>query len=309
MWQSAEEGGSSRLIGAIGWMALRCPRPLVSLLLAPIAVYFVVVRRAAARNSRTFLAHVARHQPPDAPKFPTGLAGTFEHFRRFAQVVLDRVYFLRDPPATELITSVSGDQALLQFFAQGRGVVLLGAHLGSFEALRASGRKSAEGGLLPGPLPRIRPVMYRANARKVQAFLDAINPRLSADVIELGAPDSLLVAAQAIERGELIGILADRTIEVRRTETVDFLGRPMVLAAGPFVMALALQAPIVFGCALLENGRYRVHFDLLHDGSPIPRAERAQAIRQIMGSYARHIERHVLQHPLNWFNFHEIWAA
>ena len=52
--------------------------------------------------------------------------------------------------------------------------------------------------------------MYRQNAGALTALMDRLAPGLLADVIELGSPCAMLDAREAVERGEIVGMLADR---------------------------------------------------------------------------------------------------
>ena len=60
----------------------------------------------------------------------------------------------------------------------------MGAHMGSFEVMHSLGRRQR--GL------RVAMAMYEENARKINATLAAINPRLATDIISLGRIDAML---------------------------------------------------------------------------------------------------------------------
>jgi len=54
--------------------------------------------------------------------------------------------------------------------------------------------------------------MYEENARKINAVLAAINPRVVPDIVSLGRIDAMLNIAQRLDRGAFVGVLADRTL-------------------------------------------------------------------------------------------------
>ena len=62
----------------------------------------------------------------------------FRHIHCFATTVLGRV-FLLDGPLDRFSIQVHNGRIVLDQVASGRGCILLGSHLGSFEVLRALG--------------------------------------------------------------------------------------------------------------------------------------------------------------------------
>ena len=71
----------------------------------------------------------------------------YRHFLCFASVIHDRLYLIND--RHELFDiRVHNQQLIDDLVARGEGAFLIGAHLGSFEVLRAVGRRQ------PGPARR-----------------------------------------------------------------------------------------------------------------------------------------------------------
>ena len=97
----------------------------------------------------------------------------------FAACLLDRVFFLNNQ-VDEFEIDVQGEDVVIDIMKRGQGCLLLGAHMGSFEAIRTLGRKQRD--------LRVSLVMYEENARKINSVLNAINPSLALEVISLGRP-------------------------------------------------------------------------------------------------------------------------
>jgi len=184
--------------------------------------------------------------------------------------------------------------------ASGRGAILIGAHMGSFEVARAVGRRQ--------PDLRVAMVMYEANARKINAALAAINPSAVQDIVPLGQLDSMLQVRERLEQGTLLGVLADRTLDRDASLRLPFLGDPAELPLGPMRLAAMLKCPVLFMCGLYLGGnRYAIHFEPLADFSDVERATRDAAIRQATQDYAACLERYCRAQPYNWFNFFDFW--
>jgi predicted LPLAT superfamily acyltransferase len=184
--------------------------------------------------------------------------------------------------------------------ANGRGVLLMGAHLGSFEVMRALGRQHIDQGVIM--------LMYEENARKVNATLAAINPAAMQDIIPLGRVDSMLLAQEKLDAGHLVGMLADRGLGGDPMRELEFLGAPASFPLGPFRVAAMLKRPVMFMTGLYLGGnRYRVHFEPLADFSDVERGQRDAAIAAAQQCYVERLAHFCRAAPYNWFNFFDYW--
>ena len=213
---------------------------------------------------------------------------------------LDRVFFLARRTRSFDIR-VEGLDHVEQILGRGTGCIMLGAHLGSFEVLRSLGRQA--------PVA-VHPVMYRRNSGALTAVLDTLAPDLSANIIEIGEADSMLRAKEALERGEIVGLLADRSPQGERTILVPFLGSPAPFPVGPFILAAALGAPVVLFFGLRTGARrYTIRFEAFQDRIVLHRATREADLATIIASFASRVEEICRAHPYNWFNFFPFWEV
>src|SRR4051812_21103071 len=129
-WQTQGERGTGPAIRFMTWVALTLGRPVARLLLYPICLYYLLCSRQANLAIRTFYERAAGR--------PVGWRRVYHHYHCFASTILDRVYFLRG--RFELFDlTLHGQADFDRLLAQGRGCLLLGSHLGSFEAVRTVG--------------------------------------------------------------------------------------------------------------------------------------------------------------------------
>ena len=287
-WATRRERGSVPLIRLMVWITLRLGRPVARMVLWPVCAWFFLCAPRARKASRQWLTRVLGR--PATPR------DGWRHVWCFAECVLDRVLLLNDRMDLFEI-SMHGEDSLTGVRARHGGVFLFGAHLGSFEALRATGRALGE--------TRISLAMYEDNARKTNMVLNAINPALVVDIIGLGRPGSMLAIRERLEEGHLVGVLADRGLNSERRLTIPFLGKPARFPVGPFRLAAILKRPIVFMVGLYRgDGRYEIHFDVI--GEPDGRAG-DQAVEETMRRYVALLEHYCRSAPYNWFNFYEFW--
>ena len=290
-WVKRPERGSMALLRAMTWLSLTLGRPLARVVLVATSLYFLLFAAAARHASRAYLQR-ALGRPPR-------LAELFRHFHSFASCIHDRVYLLNDRFDLFAI-EVYGEAAINEVLAAGRGAFLMGAHLGSFELVRAVGRRQ--------PGLRVAMVMYQENAHKINAALAAINPTAVQDIIPLGRLDSMLQVQARLDEGMVLGVLGDRTLGQEPTLALPFLGQAAPFPLGPMRLAAILKRPVLFMSGLYLGGnRYAIHFERLADFTDIEREERDAAIRRAVAAYAECLERHCRAAPFNWFNFFDFW--
>lgn len=262
-WAQREERSNRALLRIMVWISLRLGRTAGRMLLRAIAAYFVAFAPDARRASRSYLARAFGR--------PAGLADVFRHILAFASTIHDRIYLLNE--RFDLFDiRVKGGELVDAALAEGRGAFLMGAHLGSFEVIRALGRTR--------PGLRVAIMMYEENARNVNAILATVNPVAKHDVISLGRADSMLKARDYLDDGCMVGMLADRTVLRDDRDSLArcaFLGTEAAFPLGPLRMAAMLQRPVIFITGLYRGGnRYDVHFETLADFSQVPREARAE---------------------------------
>ena len=289
-WSEQAERGAPAVVRLALAVALRGGRLAGVLLLWPVTLWFLASSGRARAASGEYLGQVLGR--------PARLVDVARHFHAFAQAVLDRVLILagRDQ-GIEVRTS--GLETVLARLSEGRGVILLGAHLGSFEVLRAVSRQA--------PVP-VWALMYRRNGGALTRMLDELAPWLRERVIEIGDTASMIRARECVERGEIVGVLADRAPPGHRMVRVPFLGRAASFPAGPFVLSATLGAPVVrFHAVRTGPGRYEVSFAPFMDQVVLRREHREADLRAVVGGYAAALERACRAHPFQWFNFFPFW--
>ena len=310
LWTTQQERSNPAILSFFTWIALHLGRRVARLLLPPIVLYFVFAGGAARAASRDYLRRVLGREATQRDGY--------RHVHAFASAVLDRLYFLNDRHDLFEIEVVGADvirrvmdDAMRGEPGERRGAFVMGAHIGSFEAVRAAGRNEKD--------LRVSMVMYEDNARYLNEVFAAINPRLAESIIALGRVDSMLRVKEALDDGHLVGMLPDRTLAEEAhgnaVRSATLLGGSIEIPTGPFRMAAMMRRPVVFMVGLYRGGnRYEVHYETLHDFSSL-RATEGKDRTQVMNeaievAIQRYVER--LAHfctiaPYNWFNFYDYW--
>jgi predicted LPLAT superfamily acyltransferase len=297
-WDAEQERSNVFALRVIVWIALNLGRTFARLCLWPISIYFWLAVPKARAASAQYLRKVER-----ASGRPARSLSTLKHIATFAAIVLDRVYMMAGQ-TYRFENRVENFHAMRRVHESGTSGLFIGAHLGSFEALRILGtRDPVDDTALPELT--VRMAMYEDNARKINAMLEAINPNASSFVISLGQADAMLQLQETLERGEFVGMLADRHIGESRCEMIDFLGEPAPFPIGPFRLAMVLKRPVFLMFGLYRGGnRYDIFFDSL---PPPEAANRQQQLLLWQQAYVKRIETYCKLEPYNWFNFYDFW--
>ncbi len=258
-----------------------------------LAIFYAAFDRNAKRASRAWLERVHAR--------PASWFDVYHHISIFAQVALDRIFLLKGK-TNVFNVSRTGNEHLIKLAHEGRGAILLGAHLGSFEAMRVSADEES----FPVSI-----VGHFENARMINALLSEIDPAMAENVIHVGDdPVGFALAIRdRLAQGHMIAVLGDRIGLNEKTVSVDFFGKSALFPASPFILAAALRAPVylVFGL-YYEPDRYELFCEPFAERIELPRSERGDALQRMVQKYANAVERFCRKAPDNWFNFYDFWG-
>jgi predicted LPLAT superfamily acyltransferase len=290
-WVRHRERGSLWLLKVMAFLSLRCGRSASRSILYCIAVYFFLFGPSARRHSLQYLRLALGRAPAARDRFQQILS--------FATTIHDRVYLINGQ-FEKFNISVEGEEKVLAHEPAGRGALLLGAHMGSFEVMHSLSRRQA--GL------RVAMAMYEENAHKISGILAAINPNWIADIVALGQIDAMLNIAERLDQGAYVGVLADRTLGEESAQAVTFLGREAYVPTGPMRAAAILRCPVFFMVGLYRGkNNYHVVFERVADFSAMSVGSRDLAVRAAIERYVAVLERYCRSDPYNWFNFFDFW--
>lgn len=298
-WSQLKEGGSvfgMRLLLFVH----RFGGPLVSrIFLFPVICYYVLFRRQSYHASRLYLARLhefSRAVP--APRF----WHVFAHFWSFGIALLDKLGVWTGK--ITLADVVLHNQQLMEgLLAANKGGVMLLSHLGNFEICQA----------LSESMPEFRLTVLH-HTRHAGKFNSVLNRHKEVSAITLHQVTDLdmgfaIQLGEKVGAGEFLALAGDRVAISNSASaiTIDFLGRAAPFPSGPFVLGLALQAPIVTVFCIKEAGRYHIYFETLWQGGGVKRAERKELLTELVRNYAARLEYYCQKAPLQWYNFYSFW--
>lgn len=274
------------------------------------AFFVLLIKYGGIRAAYAFLALVVVYFIPCAPRATAAVwdycrrrlgygrwkaaLALFRHYYRFGQTIIDKVA-IGGGAAGRYDFRFDNYDAFIALLESGKGILMLGAHVGCWEAgARFFGKYGR----------KINIVMYDAEYARIREVVERHTGVHGYKVIPINGStlDTMLRIKVALNGGEYVCFQGDRYLSPRHTLRRTFLGSEARFPEGPFLLGSKLQVPVVVYYAMRERGRrYRFHFEqLAREGERLSSEE-------LLGRYTASLEAVVRRYPEQWFNFYDFW--
>jgi predicted LPLAT superfamily acyltransferase len=289
-WSEKKERSNPATLKLICWIALNTSRFIARLWLYPITLYFYLTSAQVRIASKNYLRRI-----PTLTGNPWQVA---KHIFYFSSTILDRVYFLTDQ-FHRFEIKIHGIEHIEAQQASGKGCILLGAHLGSFELLRALAVQSK----MPFKI-----LMYQDHNAMITQIFNSLNPAVAKSVINLASNSAMLKMNECLAAGDMVGMLGDRYVKTDKKLSYPLLGDDVEFPAGPFTLATVTNVPVIFFCGVYcGKNKYEIYIEKIAEAVQLPRRERDVYVKEATQKYVDRIEYYIKKYPYNWFNFYDFW--
>lgn len=188
-----------------------------------------------------------------------------------------------------------GFELMNRLLAEGKGVIVTVAHLGSWEMVALAGPRAGY---------KLNSVARPIENPWVNAYLNRFRTSTGQEIIS--KYDAVGSMIRALKRKEILVVQVDQ--DARHSGVyVKFFGRPASTHRSPAVLALKYGSPIL-PLNIYREGK--LHYAVA--GEPI-RVENfrdeADPVKAIVQAYTRQIESFVRAHPDQWFWLHDRWKT
>ena len=186
-------------------------------------------------------------------------------------------------------------QELEALRAQGRGVLVLSAHLGHWDLLACAA------GRMGWP---VNVVTRRIKTSWIDAFW--MGQRRACGVTLVPAQGSARAIRAALARNEIVALVLDQ--HQPDGVVVDFFGQPAATSSALARLARATGAPVIGAFMVRDaSGRYCVELvgPIHYQGA----ADRREELRLNTQTYTKTIEKVVRAYPTQWFWVHRRWKV
>ncbi|MEI7733620.1 MAG: hypothetical protein WCO56_28905 [Verrucomicrobiota bacterium] len=257
-----------------------------------VAAYFTLASPQSYRSSVQFLRRVRGPQP-----FWRWPFLVYQHFFSFGVTLLDRLGVIMGQARMEY--SFENEALFREYLGRGQGIILLGAHLGSWDL----------GGHLLGRLDK--PVNLIVLEKEEAQIRKLYSQALAAKQFQLlstdGHPLRSIPIIAALRRGEIVALHGDRTFG-GAAQAAPFLGGTAQFPVGAFLLAAASGAPIFQVFSVREKiGHYRCYtFPPQFLDRKLLRATPEQ-LQPYVNEYADRLAEFARRYPYQWSNFYPFW--
>ncbi len=273
--------------------------------------FFVhTIRLLGIRCAYCFLAFIVVYFIPFAPKATRAiwrynrkqrklglLASAKElycHYYVFGQTLIDRIA-IRAGLDDRYHYEFDNYERFLEILNGGHGVVMIGAHVGCWEAgagFFGTYGKNINIVMLDAEHAKIKDVLEENAAKENNYKIIPLNQDILGAMVEM---------KNALDNKEYICFNGDRFMAMDNVAIADFLGSPAQFPTGPFKIAAKCRVPIVFYYSMREKNRtYRFIFEeTAVEGRIKP--------EHLLGEYVKSLEKVVMRYPRQWFNFYDFW--
>jgi predicted LPLAT superfamily acyltransferase len=190
-----------------------------------------------------------------------------------------------------------GENCLREMVANGRGGLLLSAHIGNWEIA---------GHLLKRLNTTINVVMYDGEQEQIKAYLEKVTGGRNMNLILIKEDLSHIYAiSAALDNNQLVCMHADRFVAGNKSVTANFLGAIAQFPAGPFILASRFSVPVSYVFAFKES---RKHYHLYASRpEPTEGVEKKVKMKLLLDNFVTEMEAMTRKYPDQWFNFYDFW--
>lgn len=275
--------------------------------------FIFAVRHLGLRFSYWFLALIVVYFVPFAPKatsavwfYNRSILGygriksfryLFIHYYRFGQTLIDKLAIAAGMEERFSFEFENYD-SFLETLDSGKGVVLIGAHMGCWEAGAT---------FFGGYESRMNIVLYDSEHGKIKEALEKNAGEHGFKVICVNEDGlaSVLKIKKALDEGEYVCFQGDRFLDGENVIPAVFMGRETRFPRGPFLTASRMGAPVALYYAMREKGRtYKFYFRIIE---PAVSDRRNKPEVGLLEQYVAATEEMVRRYPQQWFNFYKFW--
>ena len=189
---------------------------------------------------------------------------------------------------------VTNEHLLMDAIAAKTGVIVSLPHAGNWD--HAGAYFCANGVHLVTVAERLKPE---------KLFLKFLKYRqdMGMEVLPLNG-ETIGVLATRLREGHLVALVADRDLSKSGIE-VQFFDGPTRMPAGPAVLALQTQAPLI--TAFVSYTPTGIHVDFKNVVIP-SQGEQRDRVKEIVSMTAKHFEEGIRENPQDWHMLQRIWT-
>jgi KDO2-lipid IV(A) lauroyltransferase len=221
---------------------------------------------------------------------------SFRLFVNYAQAITN-MYAMHLGQPVPLDAQSVGNETMYKLRAEGRGAVVVTAHMGHWQIAPFLMAKKA--------YPPMTMAMAEEPNARLAAFEEQFRQKMRI-VYTTRSPFATLELANIIRRGELVGMQLDRHLGGAHV-MLPFCGKPAPFPLGPATLARATRAPLVPVFIIGASDRRHCTFHVERPLDVERTRDRDADVHRATARLVEVYERYVRSYPDQWFNFYDFW--
>ena len=276
------------LLGAIGALPLETSMKFGKSVGVFLAKRFPRLQKTAKRN-----LEIAFPEMPDAEREKI-IHGTFESLGRHLGFVSHFRKFRHED--IRHLVEVVGREHFDKAYEKGKGVLFFTGHFGSWEVFNL---------LAPAFGYGMNILVRRIDNPLIENFVDNFRTRFGS--VTLDKTKSARQMFRVLEKGELLGILADLNAQEREGVFVDFFGIPASTTASIARLALKTGAAVLPAFAVWEEEKKKYVVYLEPEIEFEKSANEEENVKVLTQKITNIVEKYVRKYPEQWLWIHKRW--
>lgn len=276
------------ILGGVGLFSLKTSMKIGKKIGTFLGTKFPKLQKTAKRNLEIAYPNLSEEEKEKIVR------GTFEslgrhlgfvsHFRKFKQEDIRNL--------VEIVGRENFDKA----HASGKGILFFTGHFGSWEVFN----------LLPPAFGfGMNILVRRIDNTLVENFVDKMRTRFGS--VTLDKMKSVRQLYRLLEKGELLGILADLNVQEKGRVFVDFFGVPASTTTIIAKLALTTNAIIMPAFAVWEEEKQKYVVYLEPPVEYEKKEDQEEEIKLLTQKITSIVEKYVRKYPEQWLWIHKRW--
>lgn len=287
-WEGKSKGNKTGYGIFIGILKTLGVFPAYCLLVFVAAYYFLFSWKSSGYVLYLFRKRLGFRLVPSLIKL-------YQNYYWFGQAIIDRIVMMAGIK-NKFTFNFDGEEHLHQMVAEGKGGLLLSAHIGNWEIA---------GHLLKRLNTKINIVMFDGEHQQLKQYLENTTGQRNANIIVIKDNIShVYEIMEALNKNELICMHSDRFLPGNKTISTEFLGQQALFPQGPFALASKFPVPVSFVFATKES---LTHYHFFATQGVVFRNETSGHPEAILQKFVQAMTEKVKTYPTQWYNYYDFW--
>jgi predicted LPLAT superfamily acyltransferase len=239
------------------------------------------------------------HRRFERKRFLERLMDTYRIYLNLGRALIDRAIIgILGPDKIHM--EFRQRRVLYDLVGEGRGLILLTAHVGCWQAAMST---------LEALRVPVHLLLHREEGDVDLHYFEHAGVRAPYGIIDpKGSMGGVLEMISVLKKGEVLSLMGDRLLGSRKGATeVDFLGEKALFPYSAYKIAAAIGTPIgvLFS---YKSGPASYSLELAKViRVPSDAAKEDRHFRPYVAEFARALECYTAAHPYQFFNFYDLW--